>query len=46
MEVVPIGLPSLQVHAYHGKINHEALFEFVTFLEEKREMAAIQATTY
>lgn len=44
--IVEIGLPSLQVQAYHNKTNHEALYEAITLLEEKREMATIQVAAY
>ena len=41
-----VGLPSLWVQTYHGKINHKAMSKIVTFLNEKSEMATIQAMTY
>ena len=44
--LMKVGLPSLWVQAYHGKINHKAMPKIVTFLEEKSEMTTIQATTY
>lgn len=44
--IVEIGLPSLQVQAYHNKTNHEALYEAITLLKEKREMATIQVAAY
>lgn len=44
--IVEIGLPSLQIQAYHNKTNHEDLYEVITLLEEKREMATIQVTIY
>lgn len=44
--IVEIGLPFLRVQAYHNKTNHEALYEVITLLEEKREMAIIQVAAY
>ena len=38
---VEIRLPSLQVQTYYNKACQGAMFEVVTFLEEKREMTAI-----
>ena len=46
--IVPleIRLPSLGVQTYQSQANQKAIFEIVTFLEDKREMTTVQAIMY
>lgn len=43
---IEVELLSIQVQTYDNKSKHEALSNAITFLEEKRNIVVIQATTY